>query len=247
MPATFRHLDDTQQTCSRCSLAGLCLPHGLDGDEIHRLETSVDVGRKVARNATLFSQGEALTAIYAVDTGALKTATVNRHGLEQITGFHYPGALLGLDGLNDGAHQCSASALEDSTVCRIPFERLDALLDELPALRRQMMRLMSRALSDTDQLLLSLGCLSSTGRMASLLVELSSQREIRGMSLSPVHLSMKRADLANFLGMRIETVSRVLRKLQQSGLIRVDHSLVDILDFRTLRQWSSADTQARGP
>lgn len=239
MPATFRHLDDLQQACSRCSLARLCLPSGLGDDDVVQLERLVEVGRTVARNTELFSQGERLTAIYAVGSGALKASTVDANGLVQITGFFYPGDLLGLDGLAGDEHHCSATALENSTVCRIPFERLDTLLDELPALRRQMMRLMSQALSDDKQLLLTLGRKSSEGRVSSLLMSLSSRREMRGMSLSPVHLSMKRADLANFLDMRIETVSRVLRKLQECEIIRVNGSLIDILDFNSLRLWSS--------
>ncbi|HET7314299.1 helix-turn-helix domain-containing protein [Salinisphaera sp.] len=239
MPATFRHLDDMQQACSQCSLARLCLPCGLGADDVARLEKLVDVGRKFARNVPLFTQGDRLTAIYVVGSGALKTSTMSADGLEQITGFHYPGDLLGLDGVAAMEHRCSATALEDSAVCRIPFERLDALLDDLPSLRRRLMRLMSQALSEDDQLLLTLGRKNSEGRIASLLVSLASRREMRGMSLSPVHLSMKRTDLANYLGMRIETVSRVLRRLQESGIICVHRSLVDILDFDALQTWSS--------
>lgn len=239
MPATFRHLDDMQHACSRCSLARLCLPCGLADDDVIQLEKLVDVGRAVARDSHLFSQGDRLTALYVVGSGALKTSTIDADGLEQITGFYYPGDLVGLDGLADEKHRCSAMALENSTICRIPLKQLDTLLDELPALRRQLMRLMSRALSDDEQLLLTLGRKNSEGRVASLLVSLSERRAIRGMSLSPVHLSMKRMDLANFLGMRIETVSRVLRKLQEYGIIRVNRSLVDILDYGALKRWSS--------
>lgn len=238
MPATYRHLGDVQQACSHCSLAHLCLPYGLDTADVERLEALVDVGETVPRGTALFTQGNALAAIYAVGAGAMKTSMVDADGLEQIMGFYYPGDLLGLDGLGEQMHHCTATALEDTRVCRIPYERLDALVDELPSLRRQLMRLMSQALSDDEQLLLTLGRKSSEGRIATLLVSLSRRRQLRGLDASPIRLSMKRIELANFLGMRIETVSRVLRRLQECQIITVDRSDVTILDAATLEQWS---------
>ncbi|WP_423822648.1 fumarate/nitrate reduction transcriptional regulator Fnr [Salinisphaera sp. SPP-AMP-43] len=239
MPATFRHLNDMQQACSRCSLSHLCLPYGLNADAVAELENLVDVGEPVARGRELFAQGDRLTAIYAVGAGAMKTSVIDAEGLEQIMGFYYPGDLLGLDGIGDEEHHCSAIALEDSQVCRIPFERLDQVVDQLPALRRQLMRLMSQALSEDEQLLLTLGRKSSEGRIATLLLSLSRRRQMRGLPASPIRLSMKRADLANFLGMRIETVSRVLHRLQDYSVIAVQRSDVDILDFDTLSSWAS--------
>lgn len=234
MPATFHHVNDIQQACSHCSLAHLCLPYGLDSGDIARLETLVDVGEPALHGHRLFAQDDQLTAIYAVKTGAVKTSVVDSEGLEQIMGFYYPGDLLGLDGLVDEVHHCTATALEDSRVCRIPFERLDRLVDELPGLRRQLMRLMSQALSDDEQLLLTLGRKSSEGRIATLLVSLSRRRRMRGMSCSPIRLSMKRSELANYLGMRIETVSRVLRRLQTCRVIDVNRSEVTVLNAREL-------------
>lgn len=238
MPATFRHLDDVQQACGQCSLAHLCLPYGLSAHDIERLETVVDADTPVARGGHLFAQGDALTAIYAVGAGAMKTTMIDAEGLEQVMGFYYPGDLLGLDGLGEQVHHCTATALEDSHVCRIAFDQFDHLVDQVPGLRRQLMRLMSQALSEDEQLLLTLGRKSSEGRIATLLVSLSRRREMRGLSASPVRLSMKRADLANFLGMRIETISRVLRRLQECGIIAVNRAEVSILDFPALESWA---------
>ncbi|MGB7757505.1 MAG: cyclic nucleotide-binding domain-containing protein [Salinisphaera sp.] len=239
MPATFRHLDDVQQACSHCSLAHLCLPYGLGIGDVKRLETLVDAAKPIARGTELFVQGDKLTAIYAVDSGAMKTSMIDAEGLEQIMGFYYPGDLLGLDGMGDEVHHCTATALEDGHICRIPFDQLDHLVDEVPGLRRQLMRLMSHALSDDEQLLLTLGRKSSEGRIATLLVSLSRRRLMRNLSASPVRLSMKRADLANFLGMRIETISRVLRRLQECEIIAIDRAVVSILDFPALEAWSA--------
>lgn len=239
MPATFRHARDIQRACSECSLAYLCLPFGLDLADVKRLEQLVSVAEPLAAKQVLFRQGEKLEAIYAINSGAMKTTVVDEDGLEQVMGFYFPGDLLGLDALCESKHECTATALENGTVCHIPFPRLEKLADAVPGLRRQMMRLMSRALSKDEQLLLTLGRKSSEGRLAALLLDLSHRRRQRGMSPSPVRLSMKRFDLANYLGMRIETISRIFGRLQDCDIIAVRRSEVDILDMPALESWAT--------
>lgn len=239
MAANLRYLHDIQQACSHCSLAHLCLPYGLDSRDISRLEMLVHVSDPLPKNAELFAQGDELEAIYAIKSGAVKVSALDADGLEQIIGFYYPGDLLGLDALAEESHQCTATALEQTRFCRLPLQRLDNLIDELPSLRRQFMRIMSQALSEDKELLLTMGQKNSEGRVATLLLSLSRRRQAHALPPSPVRLSMKRMDLANFLGMRIETVSRVLRRLKESEVIAVDRSNVDILDFEALERWSS--------
>ncbi len=238
MPATFQYMQEVQKACSHCSLQHLCLPYGLNSADTARLEILVDVGRPFVRGSTIFAQGDPLTAIYAVVRGSAKTAMVDADGLEQIMGFYYPGDLIGLDGMATKTHQCSASALEHTALCRIPFDQLDDLLGELSGLRRQVMRLMSQTISNDEQLLLTLGRKNSEARIATLVLSLSRRCEQRGMSASPIHLSMARADLANFLGMRVETVSRILRRLQEQRIIRVERTAVHILDEKALKSAS---------
>ena len=240
-PFMERHLQlgDLKRTCSRCSLQQLCLPYGLESADIEHLEQVVSPANPIARERELFAQGDRLTAIYAIRGGSLKTVLVNEDGLEQVMGFYYPGDVLGLDGLADQRHRCSAVALENASVCRIPFDRLDELVDRLPSLRRQIMRLMSQALSEDEQLLLTLGRKSSEARIATLLLNLSRRREARNASPDRVVLSMSRSDLANFLGMRVETVSRVLHRLQGTGVIRVNRREVEIHNHDILREWAS--------
>lgn len=232
-------LGDIKRTCSRCSLQQLCLPYGLEAADIEHLEKLVTPSTPIARDRELFAQGDRLTAIYAIRSGSMKTVLVNEDGLEQVMGFYYPGDILGLDGMADQQHRCSAISLESASVCRIPFDRLDDLVDQLPSLRRQMMRLMSQALSEDEQLLLTLGRKSSEARIATLLVSLSTRRRARNGSPDRVMLSMSRSDLANFLGMRVETVSRVLHRLQSNGVIKVNRREVSILDHDRLQEWAS--------
>ena len=239
MVATSRQLEQLSETCSHCSLHYLCLPYGLSSDDVAELERLVSTGPPIQSMDELFGQGDALKDIYAIRDGSMKTVVVDEDGLEQILGFYYPGDLLGLDGFADHKHHCTAVALEPTHICRIPVDRLDRLVDELPALRHQLMRLMSQALSEEEKLLLTLGRKNSMGRISSLLLTLSRRREMRGLDPSPVSLSMKRSELANFLSMRLETVSRVLTRLQRDEVIRVRQNDVDILDREALRTRSS--------
>jgi CRP/FNR family transcriptional regulator len=211
----------------------------LSQEDIVELEALVSTGAPIAPNAELFGQGDALEEIYAIRDGSMKTVVVDEDGLEQILGFYYPGDLLGLDGFADQKHHCTAVALEPTHICRIPVDRLDRLVDKLPSLRHQLMRLMSQALSDEEKLLLTLGRKNSVGRISSLLLTFSRRREMRGLEPSPVSLSMKRSELANFLSMRLETVSRVLTRLQRDEVIRVSQNDVHILDRDALRARSS--------
>lgn len=238
MAATSQQLEQLSETCSHCSLRYLCLPYGLSVADIGRLEALVRPGEPLAIGEELFDQGDSLQNIHAIRDGSMKTVVVDADGFEQILGFYYPGDLLGLDGFSDHRHHCTAIALEPTTVCRIPVDRLDALVDELPSLRHQLMRLMGQALSDEEKLLLTLGRKNSEGRITSLLLTLSRRLALRGLPGERVPLSMKRNEMANFLSMRLETVSRVLTRLQRDQVIKVAPGEIEILDMDALRERS---------
>jgi CRP/FNR family transcriptional regulator len=133
-----------QAHCKDCSLAVLCLPLSLDMEDLDALDEIVKRGRPLKKGEFLFRQGDAFNAVFAVRSGSLKTFSVTDLGEEQITGFHLPSELVGLSGMDTELHPVSAQALETTSVCEIPFERLDELSAHLPQLRRQLMRLMSR-------------------------------------------------------------------------------------------------------
>lgn len=236
--ANVLSMAELRYSCSRCSVSELCLPKGLPGRDVRRLEALVSPGHFIARGHTLFSQGGPLQALYVVSQGSMKTRVLDANGLEQIVGFHYPGDVLGLDGIAREAHGCAAVALEAGEFCRIPFDRLEDLTDRVPTLRRRLMRLMSRQLTHDDNLLLGLGRKSSEARLASWLLGCSRQGRDDGPPRSELSLSMSRTDLANFLGMRIETISRIFSRMDRDGVIRVRRRAVEILDFEQLGEWA---------
>jgi len=144
----------SQAHCKDGSLAPLCLPLSLNLEDMDALDEIVKRGRPLKKGEFLFRQGDKFDSVYAVRSGALKTFSLSDSGEEQITGFHLPSELVGLSGMDTEIHPVSAQALETTSVCEIPFERLDELALQLPQLRRQLMRVMSREIRDDQQVML---------------------------------------------------------------------------------------------
>ena len=133
-----------QAHCKDCSLASLCLPLALNSEDMDSLDEIVKRGRPLKKGDLLFRQGDSFSSVFAVRSGALKTFSVTDAGEEQITGFHLPSELVGLSGMDSEFYPMSAQALETTSVCEIPFERLDELALQLPQLRRQLMPIINR-------------------------------------------------------------------------------------------------------
>ncbi len=216
--------------CQNCRLASLCLPAGLDGPDVDKLEHLVRHPSPLRRGEHVFLMGDRLTALYAVHSGAIKTYTISVDGVEKILGFHLPGELLGFDGLGTLYHRCSASALDTTSVCKLPFDRLQELADHLPSLSHQLQRLMSEEIVQDHAMLMVLSDMSAPARVATFLLNLSGRFGQRGLSAQEFHLSMPRQDIANYLGITLETVSRTFRQMQDDGLIAVERRHVQILD-----------------
>jgi CRP/FNR family transcriptional regulator len=216
--------------CNDCSLASLCLPLSLNLGDMDALDDIVKRGRPLKKGEFLFRQGDAFNSVFAVRSGALKTFSLSDSGDEQITGFHLPSELVGLSGMDSEIYPVSAIALETTSVCEIPFERLDELSVKLPQLRRQMMRIMSREIRDDQQMMLLLSKKTADERIATFLVNLSARFRARGFSANQFRLAMSRNEIGNYLGLAVETVSRVFTRFQQNKLLEAEGKEVHILD-----------------
>jgi len=193
------------------------------------LDAIVKRGRPLKKGDALFRQGDPFSALYAVRSGTLRTLTLSDNGQEQITGFHLPSELVGLCAVDADHYPVSAVALETTSVCEIPFERLEDLAMQLPQLRRQLLRLMSREIRDDQQMMLLLSKKNADERIATFLINLSARFRARGYSPNQFRLSMSRNDMGNFLGLAVETVSRVFTRFQQNGLIAAEGKEIHIL------------------
>ena len=219
-----------QANCKDCSLSGLCLPLSLNMQAMESLDEIVKRGRPLKKGETLFRQGDAFNSVFAIRSGALRTFSVTDAGEEQITGFHLPSELVGLSGMDTETYPVSAQALETTSVCEIPFERLDELSVLLPQLRRQLMRIMSREIRDDQQMMMLLSKKTADERIATFLINLSARFSARGFSANQFRLPMSRNEIGNYLGLAVETVSRVFTRCQASGLLEAEGKEVRILD-----------------
>lgn len=237
----LRNLPETH--CNDCTLSGMCLPLALQTEELNILDEIVKRGRPLKKGELLFRQGDPFTSIYALRSGALKTFSVSDTGDEQITGFHLASEMIGLSGMDDQQYPVSAVALETTSVCEIPFEKLDDLTAVMPQLRKQVMRIMSREIREDQQMMLLLSKKTADERIATLLINLSARFRARGYSARAFRLAMSRNEIGNYLGLAVETVSRVFTRFQQQGLIAAEGKNIEILEHTELCALAGGDRE----
>lgn len=220
--------------CQDCGFSQLCLPFSLNEAELDKLDDIIQRKRPSHKGDHLFEAGKPLQALYAVRTGSFKTYTLSEQGEEQITGFHLPGDVIGFDAIGNQQHPSYAQALETAMVCEIPFHTLESLLDQLPKLRQQLMRLMSQDISGDQQMMLLLNRKTAEEKLAAFLTNLAQRFGNRGFSKKEFRLTMTRGEIGNYLGLTVETISRLLGRFHKDELIHVDGKLIVITDFEAL-------------
>ncbi|HAS64336.1 MAG TPA: transcriptional regulator FNR [Vibrio sp.] len=220
-----------QAHCKDCSLATLCLPLSLETQDLDALDNIVKRSRPLKKGDFLFRQGDEFASVYAVRSGSLKTFSVTDCGEEQITGFHLPSEFVGLSGMDTELYPVSAVALETTSICEIPFDRLDELSAILPQLRRQLMRIMSREIRDDQQMMMLLSKKTADERIATFLVNLSARFRARGYSPQQFRLAMSRNEIGNYLGLAVETVSRVFTRFQQNELLIAEGKEINLINL----------------
>ncbi len=228
-------IDHLKVSCKQCNLRELCFPHGMNDEDLANLDAVVEQPKPLHKNEFLYRDGDKSRAMYAVRSGCVKTMTESANGEEQIVGFHLAGELLGLDGFGEGHHTCNAVALETSSVCELPLDDLEALCHKVPGLQKQMRRIMGKEVAEDHKMLLLLGKMTSEERLASFLLSLAARMEERHWKETEFNLSMPRQDIANYLGMAVETVSRLFASFQSEKIIEVDRRHITILDMNRLK------------
>ncbi|HEU0204016.1 MAG TPA: fumarate/nitrate reduction transcriptional regulator Fnr [Burkholderiaceae bacterium] len=236
MNAPSLSLGSLKIACSTCNLRELCLPLGLGLQEIEKLEGLVATRKKIKRGESLFRAGDRFDALFAVRLGFLKSTVISNDGREQVTGFHMAGEIVGLDGISSESHSCDTVALEDAEVCVIPYERLEEVATAVPVLRNHFHKVMSREIVREHGVMLLLGSMHAEERLAAFLLNLSQRFEARGYSRTEFVMRMTRAEIGSFLGLKLETVSRVLSRFAQEGVIEINQKHVRIVDTEGLRK-----------
>jgi CRP/FNR family transcriptional regulator len=225
---------ELQSRCASCSLHGLCLSTGLAEGDMQRLDR-IMTRRRVTKGDVLYHMDGKFNNVYAIRLGHFKTYQLSADGTEQITGFQMAGELLGMDGIGTDRHSSYAVALEDSEVCEIPFNRLEELFVEIPTLMRHFHRTMSQEITRDQSAMLLLGNMQAEQRFAAFLINLSTRYKARGYSATSFQLRMSREEIGNYLGLTIESVSRLLTKFKKMEWIDVDKREITINNLDTLK------------
>jgi len=234
--ASVINITNLKAACHDCSLRTLCVPLGLGESDMRVLEGAIKSRRKLKKGELLYRVGDPFRALFAIRSGSTKTCEIAADGSVQITGFHLPGELLGIDAISSERHPCDVVALENTEVCELPFDRLEELAREMPGLQHQLFRLMSREILEEETQLLMLGRMKAEERLAAFLLNFSKRFEQLGASPVELRLPMSRQDLGDYLGLALETVSRLFSRFQDEGMIRVQGRSVVLRDIKRLSQ-----------
>jgi CRP/FNR family transcriptional regulator len=229
-------------SCASCRLSELCLPLALNKSEIHKLDAIVERNQPFTKGDHLYRQTDEFKSVYAVRSGSFKSYFLSDSGKSRVTGFYLLGDIIGMDGIASNKYANSTSALEHSSICEIPFSQLGKLSRELPSLQHHFFAIMGNEIAKDQQVHTLLSSYSAEERTASFLLGLSSR--YARVSLSPTRflLSMTRGDIGEYLGLTVETVSRIFTSLQKKRLISVDNREIELLDIESLRDIVSRGT-----
>ena len=222
--------------CSNCNLRELCMPMGLNQEEMRKLDELVFARKRVPRGQALYRAGDHFSALYAVRTGVFKTAVSSEEGRDHVTGFQMAGEIMGLDGMASDRYSCDAIALEDAEVCVMPFSKIEDLSREIKALQTHLHRIMSREIVRDQNIMLLLGTMRAEERLAAFLVNLGQRLQARGFTPTDMVLRMTREEIGSYLGLKLETVSRTFSKFVEDGLITVKQKVIHIIDPERLAQ-----------
>ena len=233
LPAGARSLE---VLCAKCKLRETCLSGGLPAEDLARVENIVFARRRVKRNEHLFDAGDEFRCVYAVLTGFFKTSLGDSEGRDQVTGFFMDGELLGMDGLGSGCYKDSAIALEDSDVCAMPYSLIEGVARQVPSLQHRLHAVLAREIVRGHGIMMLLGSMSAEERLAAFLINLSKRLLQRGYSGSSFVLRMTRDEIGSYLGLKLETVSRLFSAFHRDGLIEVQQKQVSIVDIKGLER-----------
>jgi CRP/FNR family transcriptional regulator len=231
-PATADDGDELR-FCSTCAFAAACIDHGYDKSKLQALHILVEHVGPYKEGEHIFREGEPFEAIAAVRAGTVKTYVTDLAGRETVLGFFLPGEVIGLNAISHAKYPCNAVALEPVGLCRFSFPMMATLATRVPGIQQQLFRLLSE---DIGKASLLAGDYSAEERLAAFLLTLSRRYGARGFSRTRFRLTMARTDVANYLRLAAETVSRVLRRFQDTGVIRIDRREVELTDLARLEE-----------
>ncbi|HFC29984.1 MAG TPA: cyclic nucleotide-binding domain-containing protein [Oceanospirillales bacterium] len=226
-----------ESRCIKCAVSSICLPSGLSKQELEELESIINSSQLIDKNKQLFTFGEKFHSLFVVHSGMFKTTVVEENGKERIIGFHLPGEIMGLDGIHEEMYQSSVTALTMSSYCKIPFDGLLEVAEDYPIIQKNLIKIMSKEIFSCKKNHIDIG---SKAKLALFLRTLSQRFEARGYSSTEFFLPISQRDIASYLGMAEETLSRIFKKLQKLEAVKLKKHTLTILDKQLLAEISES-------
>ena len=220
--------------CSDCALSHVCLPPALADEDLDQLENIIGRNHPIPKGGVLFRYGNNFKAIFAVRSGAIKTCSIGTNGEEHITGFYFPGEIVGLDSIGHQTYESTAIALESTAICAIPFDALEELSRKYTTLNHHIFKLLSSEIRSDHQIMQMVGKRPAEEKVASLLLSFATRYKRRNLCEDHIHIPMSRADIGNHLGLALETVSRIFTHFQELGVLSIQGKDVTVLNREAL-------------
>jgi len=235
-PTPLISIHDSASHCQTCCTREHCLPLALTSDQLKQFDGLITKRIRLRKNDALFRTGDAFSALYSIRYGSVKTTILTEDGWEQISGYHILGEIIGFDGIATHIHGVGATALEDTEVCALPFMSIEGLSRTLPVLQHNLHQLMSKEIGRDQNMMFILGSMNAEQRLAAFLLNLASRYRRRGYSSTEFTLRLTREELGSYLGLKLETVSRMFSRFQAEGIVQAQGRSVKLLDSGALKR-----------
>ncbi len=235
-----RYIKDSQVSCNNCNLDSICLPRGLNRDEVEDLSIVVKNNAVLQKGEYIYRQGDEFQSIVAIKSGTAKLVTLDEQGNEHILNVLLPGELIGFDGLYQNKYTCSAIALEIINYCELPAAQFDAVCKNIPSIARELFKHSSEIINESQGRMIT-NKRSAEEKLAIFLLNLSDRLKKRGFSAVEFNIPLSRQEMGDYLGLTIETVSRMLKQFQNDKLINIQKRHVKIIDIQGLRNLVSGE------
>ncbi len=220
--------------CQHCGLDAVCELLEYGNGEVELPQGVLFRRQPVTRGDTLFLSGDPFHSFFAVKSGSFKTVMAPPQGQEKVVGFHFSGEMVGTEGVAGDAYTCTARALESSLICELRLDRLRQVGGSKLELQSRIISILGQEVAFSHKLNVALIRQSSEQRLAAFILSISTRMNERGLSGENFRLSMSRSDIASYLGLASETVSRTLMKLRKLGVINIRNKQVQMLDPNAL-------------
>ena len=229
-------IHDAASHCQTCCTRNHCLPVALASDQLRQFDGLISKRIRLTKNDRLFCPADAFCALYSIRYGSVKTTMLTEDGREQVSGYHILGEIIGFDGIATHIHGVGATALEDTEVCALPFMSIEGLSRTLPVLQHNLHQLMSKEIGRDQNMMFILGSMNAEQRLAAFLLNLASRYRSRGYSSTEFTLRLTREELGSYLGLKLETVSRMFSRFQAEGIVQAQGRSVKLLDSGALKR-----------